>query len=211
MYTQSLWGVWVLCVVGWICGPATVVEAEAPVDFRRQLVESVGVAGGSWTTGVVTGSSRGAGFTEGGMRRKSDEFLVTDEPSGFRAVTIEPFVLVTNRGVGWKLVESLLSFLCLIRTVTTSNVCCFSMVSFIGGVFHSLFCGVIPDADFRIVGVEVGFGNQGVLFSEPDWTWGSGGSTGWCNVVLHGRLYRTYVVLVSSFSVERERIGLPSS
>ena len=62
------------------------------------------------SSSLSSSSSGGAGCVESGSLQNKAELRVTVEPSGLRAVTMEPFVAVTTRGLGQKGVQSLFCF-----------------------------------------------------------------------------------------------------
>ena len=62
------------------------------------------------SSSLSSSSSGGAGCVESGSLRNKAELRVTVEPSGLRAVTMEPFVAVTTSGFGQKGVHSLFCF-----------------------------------------------------------------------------------------------------
>ena len=62
------------------------------------------------SSSLSSSSSGGAGCVESGSLRNKAALRVTVEPSGLRAVTMEPFVAVTTRGLGQKGVYSLFCF-----------------------------------------------------------------------------------------------------
>ena len=62
------------------------------------------------SSSLVSSSSGGAGCVESGSFRNKAALRVTVEPSGLRAVTMEPFVVVTTSGLGQKGVYSLFCF-----------------------------------------------------------------------------------------------------